>query len=76
MSELTENEKIKLAKSLVKKGMPVSQLQNMNIDVQTFPIDAQRKIYALASRNKLSTSIAQELNTGKGKGKNKTEKER
>lgn len=74
MSELTENEKIKLAKSLVKKGMPVSQLQNMNIDVQTFPIDAQRKIYALASRNKLSTSIAQELNTGKGK--NKTEKER
>lgn len=74
MSELTENEKIKLATSLVKKGMPVSQLQNMNIEVQTFPIDAQRRIYALASRNKLSTSIAQELNTGKGK--NKTEKER
>ena len=37
MKELSRAEKIKVAKACIRKGMPISELKGMGIDISKFP---------------------------------------
>ena len=62
MKELSRAEKIKVAKSCIRQGLPISELKSMNIDITQFPPAVQAELHRLASCKKIDRSIKNTLN--------------
>ena len=60
--KLQMEKQIEIAKMCIKKGMPISDLKKMNIDITTFPIEEQAKLHNLYSSNNIDKSIKKALN--------------
>lgn len=56
---------IKIAEMCIKKGMPISDLKKMGIDVTTFTIEEQAKLHNLYSSDKIDKSIKKALTNEK-----------
>lgn len=62
MRELSNAEKIKVAKSCIRQGMPISELKGMGIDISKFPPNVQAELHRLVSCEKIDRSIKNTLN--------------
>ena len=60
--KLQMEKQIEIAKMCIKKGMPISDLRKMNIDITAFPIEEQAKLHNLYSSKNIDKSIKKALN--------------
>ena len=61
MENLNLNEQRKVAKMCAKKGMPLSSLKNIGIDINKFPPEDQAELHAMFASNRIDTSIKKAL---------------
>ena len=61
MKELSRAEKIKVAKACIRKGIPISDLKHMEIDISKFPPAVQAELHGLESCKKIDRSIKNTL---------------
>lgn len=54
---LNKNEQYKLAKSVLEKGMNITQLKNLGIDISQFSVQEQIRLYSIQSAKKIDDSI-------------------
>ena len=62
MKEVSRAERIKVAKACIRKGMPISELKGMGIDISKFPPNVQAELHRLVSCEKIDRSIKNTLN--------------
>lgn len=61
MKDLSRAEKIKVAKACIRKGLPISELSSMGIDISKFPLNVQAELHRLVSCKKIDRSIKNTL---------------
>lgn len=61
MGNLNLNEQRKIAKMCAKKGMPLSDLKSIGIDISEFPLEVQAELQAIYASNRIDKSIADAL---------------
>lgn len=61
MGNLNRNEQIKVAKMCARKGMPLSSLSQIGIDISTFSPEIQAELHGLFASNKIDQSIKRTL---------------
>lgn len=54
---LNKNDQYKLAKSVLQKGMNITQLKNLGIDISQFSVQEQARLYSIQSAKKIDDSI-------------------
>lgn len=57
MEDLSLKEQKKIAKLCAQKGMPLSKLKSIGIDISTFPPEYQAELYGMSARNRIDQSI-------------------
>ena len=54
---LNKNDQYKLAKSVLEKGMNITQLNNLGIDIGQFSVQEQTRLYSIQSAKKIDDSL-------------------
>lgn len=61
MRELSQSEKFKLAKSVLQKGMNITDLSKIGIDINQFSIQEQMRLHSISSANSIDSSLKKTL---------------